>query len=91
MPGTPKFGRLLTALVTPFTADDKVDYVQAQKLARTLLDSGSDGFIVSGTTGEAPTLAQYDDLLPAARRAAREAGLKRSDIAAAIKSVRRAG
>ena len=49
MPGTPKFGRLLTALVTPFTADDKVDYLQAQKLARTLLDSGSDGFIVSGT------------------------------------------
>ncbi len=62
MPGTPKFGRLLTALVTPFTADDKVDYVQAQKLARTLLDSGSDGFIVSGTTGEAPTLAHQEKL-----------------------------
>ena len=42
-------------------------------------------------TIEAPTLAQFDDLLRAARRAAREAGLKRSDIAAAIKSVRRAG
>ena len=42
-------------------------------------------------TIEAPTVAQYDDLLRAARRAAREAGMKRSDIATAIKSVRRAG
>ncbi len=60
--GTPRFGRLLTALVTPFTSDDRVDYIQAQKLARTLLDSGSEGFIVSGTTGEAPTLKRQEKL-----------------------------
>ena len=50
------FGRLLTAMVTPFTADGKVDYSQANKLAKALLNSGSDGVIVSGTTGECPAL-----------------------------------
>jgi 4-hydroxy-tetrahydrodipicolinate synthase len=51
------FGRLLTAMVTPFDSAGEVDYKQAQRLARALLASGSDGFIVSGTTGEAPTLS----------------------------------
>jgi 4-hydroxy-tetrahydrodipicolinate synthase len=50
------FGRLLTAMVTPFTSGGEVDYVQAKKLAQSLLDSGSDGIVVSGTTGECPTL-----------------------------------
>ncbi len=53
----PKFGRLLTAMVTPFDAKGEVDYPQARKLARALLQSGSDGLIVSGTTGESPTLS----------------------------------
>jgi 4-hydroxy-tetrahydrodipicolinate synthase len=56
------FGRLLTAMVTPFTDTDEVDYAQAQRLARALLDSGSDGVIVSGTTGEAPTLTHEEKL-----------------------------
>jgi len=51
-----KLGRLLTAMVTPFDEAGEVDYVRARKLARALLKSGSDGLIVSGTTGESPTL-----------------------------------
>ena len=51
-----KLGRLLTAKVTPFDEAGEVDYVRARKLARALLKSGSDGLIVSGTTGESPTL-----------------------------------
>src|SRR5688500_11555062 len=54
------FGRLLTAMVTPFDKAGEVDYSQAQRLARALLASGSDGFVVSGTTGEAPTLAHAE-------------------------------
>ncbi len=51
-----RFGRLLTAMVTPFDRDGKVDYEQAKKLALALLDSGSDGLVVTATTGESPTL-----------------------------------
>jgi 4-hydroxy-tetrahydrodipicolinate synthase len=51
-----EIGRLLTAMVTPFDAEGKVDYEQARRLALALLDSGSDGLVVAGTTGEAPTL-----------------------------------
>jgi 4-hydroxy-tetrahydrodipicolinate synthase len=50
------FGRLLTAMVSPFDAEGKVDYPQAKKLAKALIDSGSDGIVVSGSTGESPTL-----------------------------------
>ena len=49
-------GRLLTAMVTPFDDEGRVDYAQAQRLALALLDSGSDGVVLAGTTGEAPTL-----------------------------------
>jgi len=57
-----KFGRLLTAMVTPFDAKGEVDYAQARKLAIALLDSGSDGLVVSGTTGESPTLTTAEKL-----------------------------
>ena len=57
-----KFGRLLTAMVTPFDSRGKVDYNQAKKLARALLASGSDGLVVSGTTGESPTLTIEEKL-----------------------------
>jgi 4-hydroxy-tetrahydrodipicolinate synthase len=62
MADTHTFGRLLTAMVTPFTDDGEVDYKQAQKLARAMLDTGSDGVIVSATTGEAPTLTHDEKL-----------------------------
>jgi 4-hydroxy-tetrahydrodipicolinate synthase len=54
------FGRLLTAMLTPFTASGEVDYGQAQRLAVALLDSGSDGVVIAGTTGEAPTLSEHE-------------------------------
>ncbi len=49
-------GRLLTAMVTPMRPDGAVDFAKARELARALLDSGSDGVVVTGTTGEAPTI-----------------------------------
>jgi 4-hydroxy-tetrahydrodipicolinate synthase len=57
-----ELGRVLTAMVTPFTADGAVDYAQARRLARALVDSGSDGVVVAGTTGEAPTLRPEEKL-----------------------------
>ncbi len=48
------FGQVLTAMVTPFTADLEVDYATAQQLANDLVDLGNDGVIINGTTGEAP-------------------------------------
>ena len=51
-----RFGRLITAMVTPFDNDGEIDYTQAKKLALALLNSGSDGVLVSGTTGESPTI-----------------------------------
>lgn len=52
-----EIGRLLTAMVTPFRADGSVDYDQAGELAKALLASGSDGIVLTGTTGETPTLS----------------------------------
>lgn len=46
---------MLTAMVTPFTADLEVDYAAAQQLAVDLIELGNDGIVVNGTTGEAPT------------------------------------
>lgn len=52
---TASFGRVLTAMVTPFTADGDLDLDGAQRLATHLVDRGNDGLVVSGTTGESPT------------------------------------
>jgi 4-hydroxy-tetrahydrodipicolinate synthase len=49
-------------MVTPFDAQGEVDYQQAKRLALSLLDSGSDGVVVSGTTGESPTLRWEEKL-----------------------------
>jgi 4-hydroxy-tetrahydrodipicolinate synthase len=57
-----EIGRLLTAMITPFNDRGEVDYAQARRLAQALLDSGSDGVVVSGTTGEAPTLTHEEKL-----------------------------
>jgi len=57
-----KLGRLLTAMVTPFDARGEVDYQQAKRLAISLLNSGSDGVVVSGTTGESPALNKEEKL-----------------------------
>jgi len=57
-----ELGRLLTAMVTPFDDEDKVDYGQATRLALACLKSGSDGVVLSGTTGESPTLTHDEEL-----------------------------
>ena len=51
-----EIGRLITAMVTPLDEKGEVDYAQAKRLATALLDSGSDGLVITGTTGEGPTL-----------------------------------
>ncbi|AXK35386.1 4-hydroxy-tetrahydrodipicolinate synthase [Streptomyces armeniacus] len=58
-PQTP-FGRVLTAMVTPFTADGALDLDGAQQLAAHLVDAGNDGLIVNGTTGESPTTSDAE-------------------------------
>ncbi|MBW4622930.1 MAG: 4-hydroxy-tetrahydrodipicolinate synthase [Cyanosarcina radialis HA8281-LM2] len=50
------FGRVITAMVTPFGADGSVNYEVAEKLAAHLVDNGTDAIVVCGTTGESPTL-----------------------------------
>jgi 4-hydroxy-tetrahydrodipicolinate synthase len=57
-----QLGRLLTAMVTPFNEAGMVDYEQTKKLAQALLNSGSEGLVVSGTTGESPTLSREEKL-----------------------------
>ncbi len=61
------FGRLLVAMVTPFTADGALDEAGAQALASHLVEQGCDGLVISGTTGESPTTsdAEKDRLLRA--------------------------
>ena len=49
------FGRLLTAMVTPFTKDGAIDWAGVETLAAHLVATGHDGIVVNGTTGEAPT------------------------------------
>jgi 4-hydroxy-tetrahydrodipicolinate synthase len=65
-PSEPPFGRLLTAMVTPFTGDGSLDLDAAAGLASYLIDDlGNDGLVISGTTGESPTTsdAEKADLL----------------------------
>jgi 4-hydroxy-tetrahydrodipicolinate synthase len=53
-------GEILTAIVTPFKADGSVDLERFRALASHLVESGSDGLVVTGTTGEAPTLSDEE-------------------------------
>jgi 4-hydroxy-tetrahydrodipicolinate synthase len=55
-------GEVLTAIVTPFDADGRVDLGKFRELASHLVDNGSDGLVVTGTTGEAPTLSDEERL-----------------------------
>lgn len=57
------FGRLLTAMVTPFTPEDALDIVTAGRLARWLLAEGNNGLVLAGTTGESPTLSTDEKAL----------------------------
>lgn len=56
------FGRLITAMVTPFSGDGSVDYPRAREIAQALVASGTEDLVVTGTTGEAPTLSHDEKL-----------------------------
>jgi 4-hydroxy-tetrahydrodipicolinate synthase len=55
------FGRVITAMVTPFDREGNVNYAIAEKLADYLVNHGSDGLVVCGTTGESPTLSWKEE------------------------------
>lgn len=86
------FGSVLTAMVTPFDADGRIDIPAAQALATYLVDSGCDGIVLNGTTGESPTTHQpeKDDLVSAVvdvvgDRATIVAGAGSNDTAHAVR------
>ena len=56
------FGRVLTAMVTSFNSDGSVNIENCVTIANHLLDNGSDGLVVCGTTGENPTMSKEDKL-----------------------------
>src|SRR5690625_522730 len=91
------FGRILTAMVTPFRPDGELDLDAAQKLANHLVDNGNDGLVVSGTTGESPTTKPDEDgrLLSAVLeavgdRASVVAGVGNNDTQASARLARQA-
>ena len=59
---TPPFGRLLTAMVTPFKDDLSIDWAGVEKLASHVVSTGHDGIVVNGTTGEAPTTSDDEKI-----------------------------
>lgn len=56
------FGQVLTAMVTPFDSKGEVDHAKAADLAVRLIENGSDGVVLAGTTGESPTLSKDEKL-----------------------------
>ncbi|MHB1089292.1 MAG: 4-hydroxy-tetrahydrodipicolinate synthase [Acidimicrobiales bacterium] len=59
---SPRFGTVLTAMVTPFGPDGSVDFGVASDLARYLVDQGSDGLVIAGSTGEGGSLSDEEKL-----------------------------
>ena len=57
-----EMGRLLMAMITPFDEEGELDYGQARKLAKGVIDSGSDGLVIGGTTGESPSMSDEEKL-----------------------------
>ena len=91
----PRFGRVITAMVTPFTGDGALDLDGATGLARWLVACGNEGLVVAGTTGEAPTLSHDEqiDLIAAVVDAVDVpilAGAGSNDTAAAVELTERA-
>ena len=91
------FGRVLTAMVTPFGADGSVDLDLAARLAVHLVEHGSDGLVLCGTTGESPTLSwqEQHEIFAAVKgavgsRAALLAGSGSNCTAAAVEATREA-
>src|SRR3954470_24797278 len=82
MPGRTPFGRMLTAMVTPFAGDGSLDLDGATTLATHLVDAGNDGLVVNGTTGESPTTT--DAKQEAVVRAVAEAVGDRAHVVAGV-------
>src|SRR5436853_6586259 len=82
MPAPTPFGRMLTAMVTPFAADASLDLDGAATLATHLVDAGNDGLVVNGTTGESPTTTDAEK--EALIRAVAEAVGDRAQIVAGV-------
>lgn len=57
-----QFGRLLTAMVTPYDENLEINYAKVEEVAKYLADNGSDGIVVAGTTGESPVLSAEEKL-----------------------------
>jgi 4-hydroxy-tetrahydrodipicolinate synthase len=79
---TAPFGRVLTAIITPFDDDGSVDYVTFSRLVNHLVHSGSEGIVVAGTTGESPTLSSSEKT--ALFRAAVDAAKDKTHIVAGV-------
>ena len=58
----PRFGQVITAMVTPFHKDGSLNLDGSKRLARWLQDNGNDGLVIAGTTGEAPVLTDDERL-----------------------------
>lgn len=93
----PELGKVLTAMVTPFDEQLRVDLQRAAELAVYLVEHGSDGLVVAGTTGEAPTLSCQEKLrlFQAVKEAVGDAaiviaGTGSNDTAASIELTRQA-
>ena len=55
-------GRLITAMVTPFKDNGDVDFQRAKEFAKALVNTGSDGLLIGGTTGESPSMSEEEKL-----------------------------
>ena len=58
----PRFGRVLTAMITPFDESGALDLEAAANLAAWLVENGSDGLVLAGTTGESPVLSDSEEV-----------------------------
>ena len=91
----PRFGRVLTAMITPFDESGALDLEAAANLAAWLVENGSDGLVLAGTTGESPVLSDSEEVaLTKAVRAAVKVplllGTGSNDTAYAVEATRRA-
>ena len=80
MTSRPRFGRLLTAMVTPFDTEGSLDLERGAELANRLFDNGGDALVVCGTTGESPTV-NYDQKIELFRTVLEGAGTRGAIIA----------
>ena len=88
--GSARFGQVVTAMVTPFDEQGELDLDAAANLAAWLVDNGSDGLVLAGTTGESPVLSDSEEV--ALTKAVREAllGTGSNDTDYAVAASRRA-